>query len=239
MEDRKKASAIFKLILLVLFLVGVPAVLYINFSDTLFSIEWLRHLPELLKQYKGHTAAVLMGLQILQVIVCIIPGQPIQFAGSYMFGIILGYLISIIGAVIGAFIAFYIAKLLGKDSLGLFFDQEKIEDYHRKLNSGRGLTAVLLIYLIPGIPKDLVAYVAGISNMRVRPFLVVSTIGRSPGMIGSLLLGYFTSRHNYTAIVILAAATAVILIICFIYRSKLVSLLDDLEKKDEERHTKG
>ncbi|MBR7088421.1 MAG: TVP38/TMEM64 family protein [Mogibacterium sp.] len=239
MEDRKKASAIFKLILLVLFLVGVPAVLYINFSDTLFSIEWLRHLPELLKQYKGHTEAVLMGLQILQVVICIIPGQPIQFAGSYMFGIILGYLISIIGAVIGAFIAFYIAKLLGKDSLGLFFDQEKIEDYHRKLNSGRGLTAVLLIYLIPGIPKDLVAYVAGISNMRVRPFLVVSTIGRSPGMIGSLLLGYFTSRHNYTAIVILAAATAVILIICFIYRSKLVSLLDDLEKKDEERHTKG
>ena len=239
MEDRKKASAIFKLILLVLFLVGVPAVLYINFSDTLFSIEWLRHLPELLKQYKGHTEAVLMGLQILQVVICIIPGQPIQFAGSYMFGSILGYLISIIGAVIGAFIAFYIAKLLGKDSLGLFFDQEKIEDYHRKLNSGRGLTAVLLIYLIPGIPKDLVAYVAGISNMRVRPFLVVSTIGRSPGMIGSLLLGYFTSRHNYTAIVILAAATAVILIICFIYRSKLVSLLDDLEKKDEERHTKG
>ncbi len=239
MEDRKKASAIFKLILLVLFLVGVPAVLYINFSDTLFSIEWLRHLPELLKQYKGHTAAVLMGLQILQVVICIIPGQPIQFAGSYMFGIILGYLISIIGAVIGAFIAFYIAKLLGKDALGLFFDQQKIEDYHRKLNSGRGLTAVLLIYLIPGIPKDLVAYVAGISNMRVRPFLVVSTIGRSPGMIGSLLLGYFTSRHNYTAIVILAAAIAVILIICFIYRSKLVSLLDDLEKKDEERHTKG
>ena len=38
MEDRKKTLAIFKLILLVLFLVGVPAVLYINFSDTLFSI---------------------------------------------------------------------------------------------------------------------------------------------------------------------------------------------------------
>ena len=222
-----------------MFLVLVPAVLYINCRDTLFNTEWLRHLPQLLSRYRGHTAAVLMGMQILQVVVCILPGQPIQFASSYMFGIIRGYLISIIGAFIGAVIAFYVAKVLGKDALGLFFDKDKVDDYHRKLNSGKGLMAVLLIYLIPGIPKDLTAYVAGISDMRIRPFLIISTIGRSPGMIGSLLLGYFMNRRNYTAIAIIAVITAIILIICFIYRKKLVAVLDDLEKKDEELHAKG
>ena len=78
------------------------------------------------------------------------------------------------------------------------------------------------------------AYVAGVSDMRIRPFLIVSTIGRSPGMLGSLLTGYFLSSRNYAAIGILAAVTAVILIICFVKRKQLVAMLDDLEKKDEQ-----
>lgn len=234
MELRKRKLAYLKLALLLFIIIGLPVILFFTCRDTLFNKEWLANLPEFIMQYKGSAAAVLTGMQILQVIICIIPGQPIQLAASYLFGVLKGYLISIGGAVIGAFTAFYIAKVLGKDALETIFGEGKVNDYHRKLNSGKGLTAVLLIYLIPGIPKDLVAYVAGISDMRLRPFLIVSTIGRSPGMLGSLLTGYFISRRNYAAIGILAAVTAVILIICFIRRKQLVAMLDDLEKKDEK-----
>ncbi len=233
--ERRKRFAYLKLIILLFIIAGLPLILYFTCRDTLFSREWLSNLPQLLEQYKGRAASVLIGMQILQVIVCILPGQPIQLAASYMFGVLRGYLISIAGAVVGAFVAFYLAKVLGRDALEAIFGEEKVSDYHRKLNSGRGLTAVLMIYLIPGIPKDLVAYVAGISDMRLRPFLLVSTIGRSPGMLGSLLTGYFISSRNYAAIGVLAVITAVILIICFVKRKQLTALLDDLEKKDEER----
>ena len=236
MENRRKRFAYIKLAILIFIIVGLPVILFFTCRDTLFNKEWLANLPEFIMQYKGHAAAVLTGMQILQVIICIVPGQPIQLAASYLFGVLKGYLISIGGAFIGAFIAFYIAKVLGKDALETIFGKEKVNDYHRKLNSGKGLTAVLLIYLIPGIPKDLVAYVAGISDMRIRPFLIVSTIGRSPGMLGSLLTGYFISSRNYAAIGVLAVVTAVILIICFVKRKQLVAMLDDLEKKDEQNH---
>lgn len=236
MENRRKRFAYIKLAILIFIIVGLPVILFFTCRDTLFNKEWLANLPEFIMQYKGYAAAVLTGIQILQVIICIIPGQPIQLAASYLFGVLKGYLISIGGAFIGAFIAFYIARALGKDSLEAIFGEEKVNDYHRKLNSGKGLTAVLLIYLIPGVPKDLVAYVAGISDMRLRPFLIVSTIGRSPGMLGSLLTGYFISSRNYAAIGVLAVVTAVILIICFVKRKQLVAMLDDLEKKDEQNH---
>lgn len=236
MENRRKRIAYIKLAILIFIIVGLPVILFFTCRDTLFNKEWLANLPEFIMQYKGYAAAVLTGIQILQVIICIIPGQPIQLAASYLFGVLKGYLISIGGAFIGAFIAFYIARALGKDSLEAIFGEEKVNDYHRKLNSGKGLTAVLLIYLIPGVPKDLVAYVAGISDMRLRPFLIVSTIGRSPGMLGSLLTGYFISSRNYAAIGVLAVVTAVILIICFVKRKQLVAMLDDLEKKDEQNH---
>ncbi len=236
MENRRKRIAYIKLAILIFIIVGLPVILFFTCRDTLFNKEWLANLPEFIMQYKGYAAAVLTGIQIMQVIICIIPGQPIQLAASYLFGVLKGYLISIGGAFIGAFIAFYIARALGKDSLEAIFGEEKVNDYHRKLNSGKGLTAVLLIYLIPGVPKDLVAYVAGISDMRLRPFLIVSTIGRSPGMLGSLLTGYFISSRNYAAIGVLAVVTAVILIICFGKRKQLVAMLDDLEKKDEQNH---
>ena len=236
MENRRKRIAYIKLAILIFIIVGLPVILFFTCRDTLFNKEWLANLPEFIMQYKGYAAAVLTGIQILQVIICIIPGQPIQLAASYLFGVLKGYLISIGGAFIGAFIAFYIARALGKDSLEAIFGEEKVNDYHRKLNSGKGLTAVLLIYLIPGVPKDLVAYVAGISDMRLRPFLIVSTIGRSPGMLGSLLTGYFISSRNYAAIGVLAVVTAVILIISFVKRKQLVAMLDDLEKKDEQNH---
>ena len=142
MENRKKRFAYIKLAILIFIIVGLPVILFFTCRDTLFSKEWLANLPEFIMQYKGYAAAVLIGIQILQVIICVIPGQPIQLAASYLFGVLKGYLISIIGAVIGAFIAFYIARILGKDALETIFGKEKVNDYHRKLNSGKGLTAV-------------------------------------------------------------------------------------------------
>lgn len=237
--NRKRTRAIIKSVILALIVIGIPLLIYLKYRDTLFNDDWLTNLPLMLEQYKGMPAAlILTGIQILQVIICLIPGQPIQFAASYMFGIIRGYLISIIGAVIGAAIAFYLAKILGRDMLYFIFDEDKMDEVHRRINSGKGLLGVLIIYLIPGFPKDMVAYVAGISDMRIRPFLLVSTIGRTPGMVGSLLLGHFFSKNNYIAILILALLTVLILIICYVYRNRLISILDDIEAKDELREEK-
>jgi uncharacterized membrane protein YdjX (TVP38/TMEM64 family) len=94
--------------------------------------------------------------------------------------------------------------------------------------------AVFLIYLIPGIPKDLTAYAAGISDIRFLPFLVLSTIGRTPGMLGSILIGYFFNRGNYYAIAVLAVITAAMLIVFYIKRKDMIALLDNLENAENK-----
>ena len=232
-SSARKIIAILKLILLVLIIAGIPAFLYMKYGSSVFSKDSAYRVVEYLKQNSKTAFLLIIGLQIIQVVVCVLPGQPVQFAASYMFGVGRGFLLSLIGAVIGTVISFYIAKALGSDSIHVFFDKNKIEDYQRRLNSGRGLLLAFLIYLIPGIPKDLVSYAAGISEMRFRPFLLVATIGRSPGMLGSLLLGHFFGSQNYKAIIILSVMVAFILIICFIKREKLIGFLDRIEMMDE------
>ncbi|MBQ6388270.1 MAG: TVP38/TMEM64 family protein [Mogibacterium sp.] len=235
MKNSKRSIAVIKILLLAVIVIGIPVYLYFSYGSELFSSDVLYRLEDYLNLHRSESALILIGLQIVQVIICILPGQPIQFASSYMFGILGGFLLSITGALIGVTISFYIAKFLGKDFLEIVFDADKIENYRRKLNSGKGLLIVLLIYLLPGVPKDLVSYAAGISDMRFRPFLLVSTIGRSPGMLGSLLLGHFFSERNYTAIAVLAVITVIILVICLIKRRSILELLDRIEARETQR----
>lgn len=231
----KKKLAIIKLILLFSLIVILPIILYFTCKNTLFNAEWLKNLPVFLEQYKNEAILILIGLQILQVVICVLPGQPIQFASSYMFGVVGGYLISIVGAIIGATIAFFLAKLLGAQSIMDLFGKEKVENYRRKINSGKGLLLVLIIYLIPGLPKDLVGYVAGISNMGFLPYIVISSIGRSPGMLGSLFVGKFFHSGNYFAIAVVAVICAIVLYICWRKREAIIGFMDRIEQQDENR----
>jgi uncharacterized membrane protein YdjX (TVP38/TMEM64 family) len=227
----KRMIAISKLAFLVLLIVGVPAFLYINYGGEIFSEHFATDIISYLQSHKSRSLAILVSLQALQVIVCILPGQPIHIAGSYMFGIIGALLTSLAGAVIGATVSFFLSRLLGRDAMHVLFGEERINDYKEKLNSAKGILIVFLIYLIPGIPKDLTAYAAGISEMRFAPFLVASTVGRTPAMMGSILFGYFFKRHDYTAIAILCVISFLIVVICLIKRKRILSILDELARK--------
>ena len=230
-EKARKTIAILKLAFLVLLIVGVPAFVYIKFGGEIFSKHFADDIISYMQAHKSESIAIIVLLQTVQVIVCILPGQPIQIAGSYMFGIVGALLASLSGAIIGVTISFYISRFLGRDAMHVLFGEEKINNYREKLNSAKGILIVFLIYLIPGIPKDLTSYAAGISEMRFPPFVVASTVGRTPAMMGSILFGYFFKRGDYVSIGILCVIAVSITVICLIKRKHILELLDRLAKR--------
>lgn len=240
-SSRRKRLIIFgKLFILIIVLVLLPIIAYYFAKDTLFNQDWMNNLPRMIEDNKWQNFLYIIAVQIIQVVICIIPGQPIQIASSYMYGVLIGFILSIIGVAIGTALTYYIAKVLGKDAMHLLFGQERVQQYHSKLNSRKSLLIVFIIYLIPGLPKDLVSYVAGISEIDFKQYLIVSTIGRSPGILGSLIMGAFIGKGQYLALGIFAAVVIVILIVCYLLRNKIFALIDHLEdemnKKKEKRH---
>ena len=169
---------------------------------------------------------IYIGSQILQIVICIIPGQWLQFAAGYMYGFWLGYLYSLIGAFLGSVLTYYIAKILGHDAMHLIFGEEKIKSMLETLNSKKAVVLVFLIFLIPGVPKDLCNYVAGLSEMKLKPFLIVSLIGRSPGMMGSLLIGRQIYTGGYVSAAVIAAVAVVLFVLGLIFRKKITVFLD-------------
>ena len=177
-------------------------------------------------QYQTASFIVYLILQVFQIIVSVIPGQALQFAIGYTYGFTIGYILSIIGAVIGTTIAFYLARILGRDAIHLVFDEKKVTRVIEMLNSKRGFIILFLIFLIPGLPKDITSYAAGVSDIRFRSFIIISAVGRSPAMIGSIMIGIMYYSGSYLGMAIIIAMAVLLFILGIIYRNRLMDVSD-------------
>lgn len=235
MKFANKLLSLIKLIILISIIVGIPLYLLIFKQDILKELKDIEHIMEVLKNYKETSMFIYVGIQVTQIVVSFIPGQAFQMAAGYLYGIFLATILSIIGAMIGTTISFYLSKFLGKDFQYIVFGEEKMEKYMNLLSSHKGYTTVLLLYLIPGVPKDMVSYAAGVSNISFRIFLILSTIGRLPGMIGSMLIGVFLKEKNYVALGIIIFLAIASFILCIIYRKKINNYMDDIYIKMDSK----
>ena len=227
----KKISAIVKLVLLLIIVIGIPAYLFFfddQFLDRFSSID---DVYALFLQDQSPRILIYLGLQILQIVICIIPGQALQLAAGYLFHFWLGLILSVVGAAMGTVVTYYLAKVLGHDAMHMIFGEEKIQSALEKLNSKRGVIVVFLIYLIPGIPKDLCTYAAGLSEMKLKPFLILSLTGRIPGMIGSLLIGHNLQTGGYEVAAVIGGIAVVLFLLGLIFRKPIMRFSDRIYDK--------
>lgn len=227
MSSKKKvAIAILKLIFLILIVVLIPLYLYFYQQDFLMRFRDFNDIVSFLERYKLQSIPIYIILQIAQIVISVLPGQFFQLAAGYLYTFWPALLFSCIGAFLGTTITFWLAKGLGSDFVHIFFEKDKTEDYVKRLNSKKAYTIVFLLYAIPGIPKDVVSYAAGLSEMKYKPFIILSTIGRLPGMMGSIIIGSMWHKEEYVGMIILAIIAVVAFCACIIYRKKLHELLD-------------
>lgn len=230
MENRhafiKKIMTLVKFGLLLILIIGIPAYIFFFHRDFIAGFDSLDEVNAFLAQYKAASVLIYLGCQIIQIVICIIPGQALQFASGYLYDFWLGYLFSLAGVALGTIVTFYLARILGKDAMYLFFGQERFDHFVEKLNSKRAFIAIFLIYLIPGIPKDLFSYAAGVSKMKLLPFVVLSLIGRSPAMMGSIMIGSMTRSGSYIGVIIISVLAIVLCILGLIFHKRITGLVD-------------
>lgn len=227
----RKISAIVKLCLLIILVLGVPAYIFFFHHDFLEQFSSIQDVESFFAQYRHQSILIYLALQVLQIVICIIPGQALQFAAGYLFHFWLGFLLTMAGAFAGTVLTYYLAKILGHDAMHMIFGEEKITNMLSRINSKRGVAIVFLIYLIPGVPKDLCTYAAGLSEMKIKPFLLLSMIGRAPGMIGSLLVGQQIQMGGYTSAAIIGGIAVVLCALGIIFRRQITDFTDRIYGK--------
>ncbi len=153
----------------------------------------------------GRLAMVCM--MAFQIIIAIVPGEPLEIGAGYAFGVWEGTLLCLAGSVLGSLLVFCFVRKYGVKVVELFFSREKIRSIGFLQNTRRLHLLVAVLFLIPGTPKDLIGYCAGLTAMKYSAWLLITTPARIPSILTSTLGGDALGMQRYTAALIVLGVT--------------------------------
>ncbi|MCI8420242.1 MAG: TVP38/TMEM64 family protein [Oscillospiraceae bacterium] len=170
--------------------------------------------PELFRQWvdqQGFWAPVaFVGMVVLQVVVAVIPGEPLEIAAGYAFGALEGTLLCILGTWIGGLTVFLLVRRFGTRAVEVFFPLEKLNELKFLKNERRLTFWVFLVFFLPGTPKDVLCYFVGLTKLPLKTWVLVSAVARIPSIVTSTVGGDALGMQNYTFAAAVFAATLVI-----------------------------
>jgi len=206
---------------IVLFLGVMAAIIYLLYSSGLLGLFTdKKRLLQFIEEHKAYSVFIFIGLQALQVVFAPIPGEVTGFVGGMLFGTLWGIVFSTIGLTIGSWVAFTLGRLVGRPFVEALIDEDILSRYDFVMKH-KGLFLALLLFIVPGFPKDYLCYMLGLGHMGHMAFIVVSTLGRLLGTTLLTLGGAFFREGKYGALFTLSGVTLFILLITMIYRNKL------------------
>lgn len=159
----------------------------------------------------GALGAVLMlVLQTAQVIVAIIPGEPIEVLLGIMYGTFGGLTLSLLGIAIGQTAVFFLIKRYGLAFASRFVDVGKFENLRFLNTDSRRDTLVFLLFFVPGTPKDLLTYFVPFTGMKFSHFIILTTLARIPSVVTSTWAGASLSEGMMVKSALIFAVTGII-----------------------------
>ncbi len=163
---------------------------------------------------------VFMGIQVLQVVFAPIPGEATGFVGGYLFGTFQGFLYSSIALTLGSWINFMIGRLLGWRYVRRMIPAGVRERMDFLLRH-QGVVIVLILFIVPGFPKDYLCLLLGISALPARAFILMAGLGRMPGTLMLSLQGASLYGRHYVALAVLFAACLLLVYLAYRFRESL------------------
>lgn len=151
-----------------------------------------------------------VGMQVLQVVIAMIPGEVLEVGAGYAFGAWEGTLLCMVGVAIGSTLIFLLTKRFGLKLVEAFVPREKIQELKFFKKEKRLELLIFLVFFIPGTPKDLLTYFAGLTPIKLSRFLILTSIARIPSLVSSTFGGHALGEQNYTFAIIVFAVTGLV-----------------------------
>lgn len=153
---------------------------------------------------------IFIGMMIFQVIIALVPGEPLEIGAGYAFGAVEGTILCVVGVTLGSLIVFGLVRKFGIRLIEVFFDFEKIKRLKFLQNEKRLSLITFIVFFLPGTPKDLLTYFVGLTNISISKFILIVSVARLPSIITSTVGGSALGVKEYEFAIIVFAATIVL-----------------------------
>ena len=165
---------------------------------------------------------VTLGIQLLQIFVAFIPGEPVELMLGYVWGPWLGTLTCLIGIFIGTLTIFLLVRKLGMRFVKRAVGTEDLTKYKFLSDKNKVELTVFILFFIPGTPKDALTYIAPIAPISPIKYLLIATFARIPSIITSTLLGDSIAEGDYLMAIIVFVITALISVFGIAFGNRFV-----------------
>ena len=226
--SRKTKIKLFKIILAILVLtlfIGITTYLFPVMKD-LSSIEGQIAFKEKVDNSGMFGLLSLFGLQVAQIFLIIVPGEPIEILAGMCYGGFLGTIFIMVSAFIISTTIFFLVRKFGRKFVYDFCDEKKvakIENSKLFQNPKKIELIMLILFLIPGIYSRIILPIKPIR------FILISSLARFPSVILSTLAGENLAIGDWKMSIILYAAVLIIVGIIIFFINKF-----DKDKITEE-----
>ena len=178
---------------------------------------------------------IIVVLSMLQVLMMVVPAEPIQVLSGLSFGVWSGLLCCMCGVVIGIALIYILQKFFGK-KLEIYFDQKLDIDIREYGNSKILTLVVLILYLLPAVPYGVICFICATTKMKFHRYMIVNTIGAIPSELIGVALGHMTLNSNWILSVAVVVLIVIALIVVMSKREYLVAKINAYIKHRADMH---
>ncbi len=121
-------------------------------------------------------------IQFIQVLSVPIPSMIITLTGVAIYGPLLGSLLCTTGVLLGSYCSFFIGKIFGFKIVSWVAGHDMAVKYANIIND-RGKFFLIIAFLLPLFPDDILCLIAGITTMKFKHFFWIALITRPIGVV--------------------------------------------------------
>ena len=218
----RKNELIYKFLLTGLILIAIALIGLFILQETglMEKIDSKESLQALIDSTGAWGPLAFIVLQALQVFLLPIPGVLTVGAGVLLFGPVKACFYSYIGILLGSLVAFWIGRVIGYKAASWLVGKDTLNQWLEKIK-GKDRRLLTAMFLLPVFPDDILCFVAGLSTMSWKYFIIMQLISRGISVsltsfsVGGLIIPYNTWWGILCWILI---GVCILIIFIFIYK---------------------
>ena len=163
-------------------------------------------------------------IQLLSVILAPVPSNVTALAGAVLFGLWQSFFLTYGAVILGSFIMFCLARVLGRPFTDQFVSKKVSEKYLDIIRSKQDIF-LLLVFLFPFFPDDIICILAGLTSIRPLRFLIIALFARPWGLFVASAVGSATISIPLWAMILLGAICIAFFILALKFGDRWEELL--------------
>jgi NRPS condensation-like uncharacterized protein/uncharacterized membrane protein YdjX (TVP38/TMEM64 family) len=207
---------------------------------TLITLHYIEKLsePEYQAQFKSRVGSMgiwgwlaVLGIQIIQIVIAFIPGEPIEIFAGVLYGTFGGLVVCLVGCAIASAIIFKLSKKFGRLLLNRFFGVKKVKGWRWIQDNQKIEMIIFILFFIPGTPKDMLTYVVGVSDLKLSKFIKISSLARIPSILSSAMVGSAMRQGEWEISIAVFILTGIVGLVGLRCRNRMIDFCRSFENR--------